>query len=111
MLKPRTGVVVVAFTARFFYEKARAHASPPLSQKQPPSDPRASSIHEQALTGWIERGMKQRARLVTDYLRAAGGFRAIETVGDGTGFVSQLLGGAGLGRDPFVAVVGTRDDT
>ena len=55
--------------------------------------------------------MKQRARLVTDYLRAAGGFRAIETVGDGTGFVSQLLGGAGLGRDPFVAVVGTRDDT
>ena len=62
-----------------------------------------------ALTGWIERGMKERARLVTDYLRAAGGFSDFQIVGDGTGALTQLLSVGGIGGDPFVAVVGTRD--
>eukprot|EP00288_Rhodomonas_lens_P018203 CAMPEP_0177714616 /NCGR_PEP_ID=MMETSP0484_2-20121128/13549_1 /TAXON_ID=354590 /ORGANISM="Rhodomonas lens, Strain RHODO" /LENGTH=304 /DNA_ID=CAMNT_0019226547 /DNA_START=107 /DNA_END=1017 /DNA_ORIENTATION=- len=49
------GVVIVSFSSNFFYEKA--------------------------LTGWIERGMQGRSRLVKDYLRAAGGFAEIEELG------------------------------
>jgi SAM-dependent methyltransferase len=40
------GIVIVSFSSNFFYEKA--------------------------LSGWIDRGMKGRSRLVKDYLRAAG---------------------------------------
>jgi SAM-dependent methyltransferase len=84
VLKPN-GVVVISFTNRFFYQKA--------------------------LQGWIERGMKERARLVQDYLRAAGGFQDIEIVGDGTSVWTQLksIGGLG-GGDPFVAVVAKRSN-
>ena len=84
LLKPGAKVIV-SFTNRFFPQKA--------------------------LTGWIERGMKERARLVTDYLRAAGGFADIQVIGDGTGALTQLLSVGGIGGDPFVAVVGTRDDS
>ena len=85
ILKPDTGLCIVSFTNRFFYQKA--------------------------LVGWMERGMKERSRLVTDYLRAAGGFveGEIEVRGDGTGAVAQLLSLGGVGGDPFVAVVGKRD--
>ena len=76
------GIVIVSFTNRFFYEKA--------------------------LRGWIERGMKERARLVQDYLRAAGGYEAIEIVGDGTSVWAQLASVGGIGGDPFVAVVAQR---
>ena len=58
--------------------------------------------------GWIERGMNDRARLVTDYLRAAGGFEEIRTEGDGRGALTQLLSAGGLGGDPFVSVVAKR---
>jgi 2-polyprenyl-3-methyl-5-hydroxy-6-metoxy-1,4-benzoquinol methylase len=84
ILKPG-GVMIVSFTNRFFSQKA--------------------------LTGWVERGMKGRARLVTDYFRAAGGFEYIDVVGDGTGAISQFLSVGGIGGDPFVAVVATRDTT
>eukprot|EP00977_Amphora_coffeiformis_P023508 scaffold13509_cov157-Amphora_coffeaeformis.AAC.4 len=84
ILKPG-GKVIISFTNRFFPQKA--------------------------LTGWIERGMKERARLVTDYLRAAGGFSDFQIVGNGTGALTQLLSVGGIGGDPFVAVVGTRDDS
>jgi SAM-dependent methyltransferase len=82
ILKPG-GVMIVSFTNRFFFQKA--------------------------LTGWVERGMKERARLVTDYFRAAGGFEDIKVVGDGTGVMSQFLSVGGIGGDPFVAVVATRE--
>lgn len=84
ILKPG-GKVIVSFTNRFFPQKA--------------------------LNGWIERGMKERARLVTDILRAAGGFTNIQVVGNGTGALTQLLSVGGIGGDPFVAVIGTRDDS
>lgn len=82
LLKPGTGKVIVSFTNRFFYQKA--------------------------LQGWINRGMKERARLVQDYLRAAGGFEHIEVLGDGTSVWKQLQSLGGLSEDPFVAVVATR---
>ena len=85
MLKPETGVMVVAFTNSFFYQKA--------------------------IYGWSERGMATRAKLVKDYMRAAGGFGDITIEGDGTGVLAQLVSIGGLGGDPFVAVVGTRDDS
>lgn len=81
ILKP-DGVVIVSFTNRFFYQKA--------------------------LQGWINRGMKERARLVQDYLRAAGGFEDLQVVGDGGNVFRQLASLGGLGGDPFVAVVGRR---
>jgi len=85
ILKPDTGLAIVSFTNRFFYQKA--------------------------LTGWIERGMGERARLVKDCFRAAGGFDddAIDILGDGTGLASQLLSVGGLGGDPYVAVVARRN--
>jgi len=81
-LKPGTGKVIISFTNRFFYQKA--------------------------LQGWLDRGMQERARLVQDYLRAAGGFDTITVVGDGTSVWKQLQSVAGMGGDPFVAVVATR---
>jgi len=85
VLKPGTGLAIVSFTNRFFYQKA--------------------------MTGWIERGMGERARLVKDFFRAAGGFETetIEVAGDGTSPVSQMLSLGGLGGDPFVAVVARRN--
>lgn len=84
ILKPG-GIVIISFTNKFFYQKA--------------------------LVGWMERGMKERARLVTDYIRAAGGFQNIHVVGDGTNIMTQLLSLGGLAGDPFAAVVATRDET
>lgn len=88
IIKPG-GTVVVSFTNTFFYQKA--------------------------LTGWIERGMKERARLVCDYFRAAGGFEedTLRIVGDGTNPMTQLFSLISSGRggsDPFVAVVATRNN-
>mmetsp|Transcript_14450 Transcript_14450/g.22292 ORF Transcript_14450/g.22292 Transcript_14450/m.22292 type:complete len:265 (-) Transcript_14450:287-1081(-) len=83
ILKPGSGIAIVSFTNRFFYQKA--------------------------LTGWIERGMKERARLVTDYFRAAGGFDQIDIAGDGMSAISQLLSVGGMGGDPYVAVVAKRN--
>eukprot|EP00546_Thalassionema_frauenfeldii_P021130 CAMPEP_0178896742 /NCGR_PEP_ID=MMETSP0786-20121207/1353_1 /TAXON_ID=186022 /ORGANISM="Thalassionema frauenfeldii, Strain CCMP 1798" /LENGTH=246 /DNA_ID=CAMNT_0020567201 /DNA_START=91 /DNA_END=831 /DNA_ORIENTATION=+ len=84
ILKPGSGLAIVSFTNRFFYQKA--------------------------LTGWIERGMKERSRLVSDYFRAAGGFDSnIDIVGDGTSPISQLLSIGGVGGDPYVAVVAKRN--
>jgi SAM-dependent methyltransferase len=83
LLRPG-GVVIVSFTNRFFYEKA--------------------------LQGWINRGMKERARLVQDYFRAAGGFEDIRVVGDGVSVWKQLGSLGGLSSDPFVAVVARRND-
>ncbi|KAG7344170.1 hypothetical protein IV203_022178 [Nitzschia inconspicua] len=80
----RGGVIIVSFTNRFFYEKA--------------------------LQGWINRGMKERARLVQDYLRAAGGFEDIQVVGDGVSIWKQLGSLGGFTTDPFVAVVARRND-
>ena len=87
ILKPSTGVCIVSFTNRFFYQKA--------------------------LVGWMERGMRERARLVKDYLRAAGGFREgeLEVRGEGIGVIAQLLSMGGVGGDPFVAVVARRDES
>jgi len=85
VLKPGTGMVIVSFTNRFFYQKA--------------------------IQGWLERGMKERARLVQDYLRAAGGFEDIQVVGDGTSVWKQLQSLGGLSGDPFVAVVGRRSSS
>jgi SAM-dependent methyltransferase len=82
LLKPGTGTVIVSFTNRFFYQKA--------------------------LQGWLNRGMKERARLVQDYLRAAGGFEDIQIQGDGTSVWKQLQSVGGLSGDPFVAVVARR---
>jgi len=82
-LEPTSGVLIVSFTDRFFFPKA--------------------------IQGWIDRGMATRARLVKDYLRAAGGFREIEIVGGGTSLLAQIGSISGLGADPFVAVVATRD--
>lgn len=69
ILKPTTGVCIVSFANRFFYQKA--------------------------LVGWMERGMRERARLVKDYMRAAGGFREgegeLEVRGEGIGAIAQLL--------------------
>mmetsp|Transcript_44507 Transcript_44507/g.135662 ORF Transcript_44507/g.135662 Transcript_44507/m.135662 type:complete len:271 (-) Transcript_44507:525-1337(-) len=79
------GLAIVSFTNRFFYQKA--------------------------LAGWVERGMSARARLVTDYFRAAGGFEDVQIRGDGTGVMSQLLSVGGLAGDPFIAVVARRDST
>ena len=85
VLKP-SGVVIVSFSSNLFYEKA--------------------------LTGWIERGMKGRSRLVKDYLRAAGGYEEIEEIGAGgasgiLGTLASILPGGAAG-DPFGAVVGIR---
>jgi SAM-dependent methyltransferase len=87
ILKADTGIAIVSFTNRFFYQKA--------------------------LTGWIERGMGERARLVKDFFRAAGGFDDddINIEGDGTNVASQLLSLGGLGGDPYVAVVARRNGT
>ena len=89
ILKPTTGVCIVSFTNRFFYQKA--------------------------LVGWMERGMRERARLVKDYLRATGGFREgegeLEVRGEGIGAIAQLLSMGGVGGDPFVAVVARRDES
>ena len=85
VLRQDTGLVVISFTNKFFYQKA--------------------------LSGWIERGMATRARLVRDYLRAAGGFTSIEVVGSGTGLLAQVASISGLGDDPFCAVVARRDGT
>jgi len=82
ILKPG-GICVVSFTNRFFFEKA--------------------------LSSWVERGMAERARLVTDYFRAAGGFNKIDIMGDGTGVFTQLLSAGGIGGDPFVAVVAMKE--
>ena len=84
-LVPSTGVLIVSFTNSFFFQKA--------------------------LYGWSERGMATRAKLVKDYMRAAGGFGSVEVEGGGTGLLSQLGSISGLGGDPFCAVVGTRDDS
>ena len=83
ILKQDIGVVIVSFTNRFFYEKA--------------------------LQGWINRGMKERAQLVKDYLRAAGGFEDIQVTGDGVSIWKQLGSLGGLSGDPFVAVVARRN--
>ena len=64
---------------------------------------------EKAIYGWSERGMATRAKLVRDYMRAAGGFDDITIEGDGTGLVAQLASIGGLGGDPFAAVVGRRN--
>jgi SAM-dependent methyltransferase len=82
VLKPG-GTCVISFSNRFFYQKA--------------------------LVGWIERGMNERARLVTDYFRAAGGFDqdSIRIIGNGTNALTQLMSVGGFGGDPFVAVVAT----
>jgi len=87
ILKPTTGLCIVSFTNRFFYQKA--------------------------LVGWMERGMRERSRLVTDYLRAAGGFREeeMEVRGEGIGTIAQLLSMGGVGGDPFVAVAARRDES
>ena len=82
VLKPN-GVMIVAFTNSFFYQKA--------------------------IYGWSERGMATRAKLVRDYMRAAGGFDDITIEGDGTGLVAQLASIGGLGGDPFAAVVGRKN--
>jgi SAM-dependent methyltransferase len=85
ILKPG-GIVIISFTNKFLYQKA--------------------------LVGWMERGMKERARLVTDYIRAAGGFQNIHVVGNGTNIMTQLLSLGGLAAgDPSAAVVATRDET
>ena len=77
------GLLIVSFTDRFFFPKA--------------------------IQGWIDRGMATRARLVKDYMRAAGGFHDdVEIIGSGTSILAQLGSLSGLGDDPFVAVVGTR---
>ena len=83
ILKQNTGVIIISFTNRFFYEKA--------------------------LQGWINRGMKERAQLVKDYLRAAGGFEDIQVIGDGASLWRQLGSLSGLSGDPFVAVVARRN--
>ena len=77
------GVMIVSFTDRFFFPKA--------------------------IQGWIDRGMRTRARLVKDYMRAAGGFHNIQVLGEGTSLLSQLGSLSGLGDDPFVAVIGWRE--
>eukprot|EP00316_Scyphosphaera_apsteinii_P012783 CAMPEP_0119323172 /NCGR_PEP_ID=MMETSP1333-20130426/60211_1 /TAXON_ID=418940 /ORGANISM="Scyphosphaera apsteinii, Strain RCC1455" /LENGTH=224 /DNA_ID=CAMNT_0007330563 /DNA_START=158 /DNA_END=832 /DNA_ORIENTATION=+ len=82
-LKPNEGMLIVSFTDKFFFEKA--------------------------IQGWINRGMATRARLVKDYMRAAGGFRDIEVEGDGVSILAQLGSISGLGGDPFCAVIGIRD--
>ncbi|CAB9510186.1 Methyltransferase [Seminavis robusta] len=84
ILKPDTGVLIVSFTNRFFYQKA--------------------------LQGWIDRGMQERARLVQDYSRAAGGFDSVQVVGDGTSVWNQLASLGGFVGDPFVAVVAKRNN-
>lgn len=84
ILRPRTGIVIISFSNRFFYQKA--------------------------IQGWINRGMKERARLVQDFLRAAGGFDDIHIVGDGVSIWNQLGSLGGLLGDPFVAVVARRND-
>jgi len=78
------GVIIVSFTNRFFYQKA--------------------------LQGWLNRGMKERGRLVQDYLRAAGAFDNIQVVGEGTTAWAQLSSLAGIGGDPFVAVAAERSE-
>ena len=83
VLAPERGQLIVSFTNSFFFQKA--------------------------IYGWSERGMATRARLVKDYMRAAGGFSEIEIEGDGTGLIAQLGSISGLGGDPFCAVIGTRD--
>jgi len=82
ILKPGTGIIIISFTNRFFYQKA--------------------------LQGWINRGMQERGRLVTDYLRAAGGYEDIQILGDGTSIWNQLTSLSGISGDPFVAVVAKR---
>ena len=84
-LTPQTGQLIVSFTDKFFYEKA--------------------------ISGWRERGMATRAKLVRDYMRAAGGFKDICVEGSGTSLLAQLGSISGLGGDPFCVVIGTRDDS
>eukprot|EP00525_Craspedostauros_australis_P007163 CAMPEP_0198116068 /NCGR_PEP_ID=MMETSP1442-20131203/9430_1 /TAXON_ID= /ORGANISM="Craspedostauros australis, Strain CCMP3328" /LENGTH=354 /DNA_ID=CAMNT_0043773755 /DNA_START=145 /DNA_END=1209 /DNA_ORIENTATION=+ len=85
VLKPNTGKCIISFSNRFFYQKA--------------------------LTGWIERGMLERTGLIKSYFAAAGGYDmdSIEVVGDGSGFLQQLMSAGGIGGDPFVAVIATAD--
>lgn len=83
VLAPESGQLIVSFTNSFFFQKA--------------------------IYGWSERGMATRAKLVKDYMRAAGGFAEVEIEGDGTGLIAQLGSISGLGGDPFCAVIGTRD--
>ena len=85
VLRPNTGVIIISFTNRFFYQKA--------------------------IQGWINRGMNERARLVKDYIRAAGGFDEddIQIVGDGVKVWNQLGSIGGLLGDPFVAIVARRN--
>ena len=78
------GTLIISFTNRFFYQKA--------------------------LQGWMDRGMKERARLVRDYLRAAGGYEDIEVRGDGVNVWMQLASLGGFTGDPFVAVVARRSE-
>eukprot|EP00966_Prymnesium_polylepis_P063345 1469563-Prymnesium_polylepis.1 len=85
VLKPGSGQLIVSFADKFFYPKA--------------------------LSGWKERGMATRAKLVKDYMRASGGFADIEIVGEGTGLAAQLLSLTVFGCDPFCAVVGRRDES
>ncbi|KAG7370952.1 methylase [Nitzschia inconspicua] len=70
----------------------------------------AEAVFAEALQGWINRGMKERARLVQDYLRAAGGFEDIQVLGDGVSIWKQLGSLGGFTTDPFVAVVARRND-
>ena len=83
--RAETAWLIVSFTDKFFFPKA--------------------------IQGWIDRGMATRAKLVKDYMRAAGGFSDIEIVGGGTSLLAQLGSISGLGGDPFVAVVGTRAES
>ena len=64
-------------------------------------------FYQKVLVGWIERGMKEQVRLVTNYFRAAGGFDndSIQVVGDGTSPLVQLMSVGGLGGDPFVVAI------
>ena len=52
--------------------------------------------------------MNERASLVKNYLRAAGGFEPIEMLNDGTDPFAQLLSIGGIGPDPFAVVIGTK---
>ena len=55
--------------------------------------------------------MAGRARLVRDYMRAAGGFADVRVEGGGASLLAQLGSISGLAGDPFCAVVGRRDES
>ncbi|CAB1118231.1 unnamed protein product [Ectocarpus sp. CCAP 1310/34] len=70
---------------------------------------------DKAIKGWINRTAKGRARLVSDYFNAAGGFGPPEVVereaSDSAGFFegfADMFGMVGKG-DPFCAVVATKE--